>query len=301
MHPKTTDTLLFFMDGIIPKYITSKKSLVRMVLWTALYAWLFISIYQPFNSRSWVAGITELTYFLFATLAVLVAMLLVSVSRVGMYYYAKRHDLTYVEYGFWVAGEIMGMSLVYALTPVLFMDHVPDKFFSLWGDAAIYTSFILLIPYAIVMLALIMLHYKQQLEAAGIQVKAQQGQPASMPDMLNFYDERGELKLSLRPESLFYIEAADNYVQIHFWKGDKLQHYLLRTTLREVEEQFKDKDLLRCHRSFVVNINRVKMLKRTSDGLELDFDTENVPNLPVTKTYAEKVMRRFSEEKPSDN
>ncbi len=272
-----------------------------MVLWTALYAWLFISIYQPFNSRTWVAGISDLTYFLFATLAVLLAMLVVSVSRMGMYYYAKKHDLTYFEYGLWVLGEIIGMSLVYALTPISFMD-VSDTFFSLWGNAAVYTMFILLIPYAIVMLALIMLHYKKQLEAAGLPVKAQRsGQPAALPDMFNFYDERGELKLSLRPESLFYIEAADNYVQIYFWKGDKLQHYLLRTTLREVEKQFRDKDLLRCHRSYVVNFGKVKMLKRTSEGLEIDFDVENVPNLPVTKTYAEKVMKRFTEEKFSAN
>ncbi len=267
-----------------------------MVLWTALYAWLFISIYQPFNSRTWVEGITELTYFVFATLAVLVAMLMVSFSRIGMYYYAKKHDLTYVEYGFWVAGETICMSLVYAITPMALMD-VEDKFFSLWGDAAVYTSFILLIPYAIVMLALIMLHYKKQLEAAGLPVKAQKSTQSSMPDMFNFCDERGELKLSLRSESLFYIEGADNYVQIYYWKGDKLQHYLLRTTLREVEKQFKDKDLLRCHRSYVVNFTQVKMLKRTSDGLEIDFDIDNVPNLPVTKTYAEKVMKRFTEEK----
>lgn len=271
-----------------------------MVLWTALYAWLFISIYQPFNSRTWVAGISDLTYFLYATLAVLVAMLVVSVSRVGMYYYSRKHDLSYLEYGLWVAGEIIGMSLVYALTPVFLMHDLEDDFFSLWGDAAIYTAFILLIPYAIVMLALIMLQYKKQLEAAGIPVKAQGMQAVSLPDMFNFYDERGDLKLSLRPDALYYLEAADNYVQIHYMKGDKLQHYLLRNSLRELERSFNDKDLIRCHRSYIVNFSRIKMLKRTSEGLMIDFDVDTVPSLPITKTYAGKVMSRFTNERIVD-
>jgi len=284
------------MNGLIPKYITTRKNLTRLVLWTTLYAWLFISIYQPFNSRQWIEGVSELTYFVFGTLAVVVAMLVISVSRVGMCYYCKKHDLSYIEYGFWVAGEILAMSLVYALFPMIAMDGVTDRFFSLWGDAVIYTFFIILIPYAIVMLALIMLNYRDLLDEAGLREKSHKV-VNPLPDMFNFYDERGELKLSLRPETVYFVEAADNYVQIHYFGMGKLQHYLLRNTLREVEERFKDKDMIRTHRSYIVNFSRVKMLKRTTDGLMIDFDKEGLPNIPVSKTFAGKVMERFTDER----
>ena len=77
----------------IPDYLTTRQNLTRLVLWTALYAWLFISIYQPFNSRQWVPDMTELEYFLFGTLVVVTAMTIIAISRIGMCYYCKKHSL----------------------------------------------------------------------------------------------------------------------------------------------------------------------------------------------------------------
>ena len=285
------------MSKYIPKYITTRKNLTRMVLWTALYGWLFISIYQPFNSRQWIEGISELTYFLFASLAVLVAMLVITVSRVAMCYYAKKHDLSYTTFGIWVAVEIVAMSLVYAVFPIVAIHGMPDRFLSLWKDAIIYTSFILLIPYAIIMLALILEHTREQLEQLEQHQDSEKDELNPLPDMFNFYDEHNELKLSLRPDTLYYIEAADNYVRLHYIAQGKLQHFFLRNTLRDVEERFQGMGLLRTHRSYIVNFSQVKMLKRTNDGLLIDFDTEGLPNVPVSKTYMEAVMMQLTDNK----
>ncbi|MBR3646939.1 MAG: LytTR family transcriptional regulator [Paludibacteraceae bacterium] len=288
------------MSKYIPKYITTRKNLTRMVLWTALYGWLFISIYQPFNSRQWIEGVSELTYFLFASLAVLVAMLVITVSRVGMCYYTKKHDLSYTYFGIWVAAEIVAMSLVYAVFPIVAIHGVPDQFLSLWKDAIIYTSFILLIPYAIIMLALILEHTRGELERLESHPEEyDKGERHPLPDMFNFYDEHNELKLSLRPDTLYYIEAADNYVRLHYMGQGKLQHFFLRNTLRDVEERFQGMGLLRTHRSYIVNFSQVKMLKRTNDGLMIDFDTEGLPNVPVSKTYMEAVMAQLTDTKPT--
>ena len=81
----------------IPDYLTTRQNLTRLVLWTALYAWLFISIYQPFNSRQWVPDMTELQYFLFGTLVVVTAMTIIAISRIGMCYYCKKHALSYFQ------------------------------------------------------------------------------------------------------------------------------------------------------------------------------------------------------------
>jgi len=278
------------MTKRIPTYITTRQNLTRMVLWTALYAWLFISIYQPFNSRQWIAGVSELTYFIFGTLAVLVAMLVIAVSRVGMCYYSKKHQLTYIEFGYWVGAEILAMSLVYALFPMLILDGVTDRFLSLWGDAIIYTSFVLLIPYAIIMLAIILQHYRRIVEEMGL---AADGLEAlQQPDMYNFYDDRNELKLSLRPETLYYIEAADNYVIIYYQGQGKLQRYMLRNTLRGIEERGQQ-GLLRTHRSFIVNFAQVKLIKRTAEGMMIELNKDGLPNIPVSKTYLDTTLNNI--------
>lgn len=279
----------------LPKYITNHKNTRRTILWTALYAELFITIYQPFNSRRWIAGVDELRYFLVATLAVLVAMLVITISRVSMCYFTKKHDLSLVDYISWVVVEIVGMSLVYAMAPVLVL-HVEDRFLSLWGQAIVYTTFILCVPYAIVMLSLLQQQYRRQLEAAGLREKRQGEADEAAEGMFNFRDEKGELKLSIRPDALYYIEAADNYVQIHYMTQGQMRQFMLRGTLRRIESAFPGRDLVRCHRSFIVYFPKVRVLKRTDDGLVMDFDIPSLPNIPVSKTYADKVMTRFQQD-----
>ncbi len=286
----------------IPKYLTTRQNLTRLVVWSAVYAWIFITIYQPFNSRQWLTEMNELEYFLSGTLVVLIAMTIIAVSRIGMCYYCKKHALSYVQYGFWVAVEILMMSLVYAIFPIVITPDGADKFLSYWGSAALYTFFILLIPYAIVILAQILLHYREQLDAIEARrLGLVEDELRPTPDMLNFYDDKNELKLSLRPETLFYIEAADNYVMICYVSGGKMQRYMLRSTLREIEEKMHDMGLLRTHRSYIVNFLRVKLLKRTGEGLMMEFDAEGVPPIPVSKTYSEAVMAQLAATQTPDD
>jgi DNA-binding LytR/AlgR family response regulator len=68
---------------------------------------------------------------------------------------------------------------------------------------------------------------------------------------------------------------------------------MISATLRDIEEKFQDVGLRRTHRSYIVNFSRVKLLKRTNEGLMIDFDMEGVPNIPVSKTYMDTVMEQL--------
>lgn len=63
--------------------------------------------------------------------------------------------------------------------------------------------------------------------------------------MVAFTDEKGELKFSLMVENLLYIDSADNYATIHYLNKSKLSHYLLRNTLKWVDENLT-KETLSC-------------------------------------------------------
>lgn len=283
------------MNHVIPKYINKRENVVRLVLWTTLYAELFITIFQPFDNRVWMQPVREWQYFMFGTLAVIVAMLVIALSRTGMCYFAKKHDITYFDYGCWVFGEIVGMSLIYAAAPYAFMHSFSDQFsfFSLWGDAAIYTAFIICVPYSIVMMGLVLQEKNRLLVQYGLREDKNRDK-IGVEDMLNFYDEKGELKLSIREDSLYYIESADNYVKIHYLSAGRMQHFMLRNKIRTIEERFKEQDLIRCHRSYIVSFQRVNVLKRTDEGLVIDFDREDLPKIPVSKTYSQRIIERFT-------
>ena len=69
---------------------------------------------------------------------------------------------------------------------------------------------------------------------------------------------------------------------------------MLRCRLKTVEESFKGTSLIRCHRKYIVNADKVKVLRKESEGYFLDLDNDEIPPIMVTKTYAGNVLERFS-------
>lgn len=116
------------------------------------------------------------------------------------------------------------------------------------------------------------------------------------PNRYHFYDEKGELKLSVRPDMVYYLEAADNYVQICYMSAGKLEKMLIRNTLKNIEWRFRDKGLVRCHRSYVVNLNQVCALRRQENELVLDFGEEKIKPIPVSRGYGEIVVKQMTME-----
>jgi DNA-binding LytR/AlgR family response regulator len=123
--------------------------------------------------------------------------------------------------------------------------------------------------------------------------------PESSLKKITLFDNSGTLKLSVSPENLYYIESDDNYIKV--WYTDskgQLQNYMLRCRLKTVEDSFKGSDLIRCNRKYIVNIKKVSMLRKESDGYYLDMDNEAIQPLPVTKTYTDAVLSWFTEVQP---
>ncbi|MCQ2348484.1 MAG: LytTR family transcriptional regulator [Paludibacteraceae bacterium] len=113
--------------------------------------------------------------------------------------------------------------------------------------------------------------------------------------MLNFYDERGELKLSVKPEHVYYLESADNYVQIHYSAGGKMQTVMIRNSMKNVEWRFRSSKLVRCHRSYIVNLENVQIARRVEGDIWLDFNDDKINSVPVGKAYADQVMAYFAQ------
>lgn len=86
----------------------------------------------------------------------------------------------------------------------------------------------------------------------------------SKKHLLKFTDEKGELKLSVFIDNLLYIESAENYATIHYINKSKVSHFLIRNSLKWMEENLiADTPLVRCHRSFIINLDKVKVMKKT--------------------------------------
>jgi hypothetical protein len=282
------------MNTKIPAYMYEKNNIVRLILFTAIFALLFINIFKPFGSRDWYK-ISDFKFFIFASLIVLVGMLVVVISRLIMLAYVKKNAITYLQYGIWVLAEILSMSMFYALfTKFIPKENSNRDFLQIFYDSTLHAALILLLPYAILWLYFSLREKNNILE----QLK-QEDKPAEVPkkNLIAFQDEKGEFKISIVLENLLYVDSADNYATIHYLNKSKLSHFLIRNSLKWMEENLtKETPLVRCHRSYIVNLDKVKVLRKTKDGIFLELDALNTSDIPVSKTYYERVMTKFSQD-----
>ena len=278
----------------IPSYIHERKNTIHLILFTAFFALIFINVFKPFGSRSWYPNISDLTYFIFSSLIVLTGMLVVVLSRLLMGLYTKRNGITYIKYIIWVAAEILAMSLFYALfTKYIPKEGVNKDFIITLQEAIKNSSLVLLLPYAMAWLYFSWKDKNHLLEKI-----TQAATPVESPKkgLIRFPDEKGELKISIMVESLLYIDSADNYATIYYLNKSKITNFLIRNSLKWMDENLsKDTPLVRCHRSYIVNLDKVKVLRKTKEGIFLELDALNTPDIPVSKTYYDRVMEKFSQ------
>ena len=279
-----------YMNQKIPDYLYEKGNIIRLIIFTAAFALVFINIYQPFGSKNWYSGVSDVTYLLFSSLIILTGVLVVVLSRIIMYYHCKKKDLLVYSYCLWVLAEILSMSTFYTLFEKIVM-HDQRNSKDMIEQSFINTSLVLLLPYAMSWLYFSYKDKKKKLENIE---KEENAFDQTKKGMLSFYDEKGDFKLSVQSEQLLYLESADNYVKIYYLNKGRLTNFMLRNSLKTLDESFINTAMIRCHRSFIVNFDKVKVLRKEKDGIYLALDQDNVPDIPVSKTYTERVMAKFA-------
>ncbi len=158
-----------------------------------------------------------------------------------------------------------------------------------------FTSLILFIPYIVSITAFTLQDRNRRLrEIEDDYDKAMQERLATTRGLISFYDERGELQLSVTKDNLLYIESADNYIYIWYMKGNLPKKLMLRNTLKRTAELLVDTNVMRCHRGYMVNMEQVKVLRREKENFYLELGIEGVKDIPVSKTYGETVLKWLS-------
>ena len=275
----------------IPRYLLTKRSLVLMVTFAATFAFFFIIIYKPFNVEHW----AEVSQFVFVACVlgiVLLGMSIAAISRIIMYYYAKKHSITYLNYIIWVFIELVSMAVAFTICSTL--TGVQLDIWEAFKKSLLNTSLILLIPYIICITAFTLQDRNQRLRQIEDDFDKVVAQKMAGKNLISFYDERDELQLSVTKSNLLYIESADNYIYIWYMKNNQPKKLVLRNTLKRTAELLSDTNVMRCHRGYMVNMEQVKVLRREKDSFYLELGIEGVKDIPVSKTYGDTVLKWLS-------
>ncbi len=92
--------------------------------------------------------------------------------------------------------------------------------------------------------------------------------------------------ITLFPSQLQFIEAEGNYINIFYIDKDLPQKKTIRCTLKQVEELLKNHaNIIRCHRAFIINIDKISHVDGNAQGYRLHINGTDRTAL-VSRAYA---------------
>lgn len=107
----------------------------------------------------------------------------------------------------------------------------------------------------------------------------------ALPDTIALPYQNGVAFVALK--DVIYCEADDNYTKFFAVDG---QHYLVTKSLKEIQELLEERDFLRIHRQYIVNLNQIKKFVR-GEGNYLIMN--NGQSVPVSRTHKDRLTERF--------
>ena len=272
-------------------------NIVISLIISILYALVFLVIYSPYSETAWF-GLAKSESFLLTTTFVVASVLFLLISRVLMYFTSKSLvKMTYLKYSLWLLGEIVLIGVFHAILSMVYVKITEYSVPYIVTKSIMITLLALGFPYVVSAMWITIKDMRNTLLVTDTSDIATDGEAiAQNIDIINIADNKGVLKLSVKLDNLYYIKAEDNYTIVNYTKNGMLNRYMIRCKIQTIEDNFSNTPLMRCHRTYIVNTQKIKVLRHESDGFYMDFDFEGIDPIPVSKTYSESVVKRFSGE-----
>lgn len=144
---------------------------------------------------------------------------------------------------------------------------------------------------AIVMLDYLRL-FRKHAKRADVLKKKLATHSSSANSALTLIAENKNDRLQLKLGELLYLTSADNYVEVIYRLESGLENTLLRGTLKKFGQQLTHPAIVRCHRSYVVNLSQVINISGNAQGYVLKL-RGNDDIIPVSRSYADQVLSRL--------
>ncbi|MEJ7647069.1 MAG: LytTR family DNA-binding domain-containing protein [Chryseolinea sp.] len=126
---------------------------------------------------------------------------------------------------------------------------------------------------------------RQRIDLGQIEMLQSQMQRGKHPQKIAVPSQSGVAFIELK--DLVYCEADSNYTKLFLTTG---KNHLLSKTLREVQQVLEERNFLRVHRQFLVNLDHIKMYHK---GEAAYLEMDGGPNIPVAKNQKERLVQKF--------
>lgn len=260
-----------------PKKILSLTGFWAHFIGLPLFVLGLLLLFFPYGFRNLAVTFSRYSFHITMTFCIIVVVMLI--SRLSTLFIHKKMPLTRSQYLVLCGGEILFSSGFTSLYLWLFTGKT-EAYFMYFGYVLVYLAVAMTIPYIIIFQYFLLQDREEQLQDAD---RLAQG------EKVRFCDERGNVRLIVSQPSILYIQSEENYLRIYYLDEGKLNTYLLRSSMKRIEETCAKSGLVRCHRSYFVNKNRVKVLQKDKEFTYAILDVPNTAHIPVSKNYYDQI------------
>lgn len=260
-----------------------------------LFVFLFLFGFQPFGLNEYPGELLALTFGYGMTCFISMVILNVVIPTLFVNFFSEQK---------WTVAKQIIWSLInvafIGLANLLYSNFADIANFSIQNlvQFELYTIAIALFPLLLFILSNYQrLTYKFEKSATIINQsikELQQNIKRNSDESIEIDSENLSESLRLNPTDLIYIQSADNYITVYFYQFGKLSSTVLRNTLKSLEEQLINYPyLFRCHKSYLVNLNKVERISGNAQGYKLHI--EGLSELiPVSRSHNKTIKDKLT-------
>ena len=258
-------------------------------LLTALFITFFALLYKPLGSHA--------SRYLGYALTMVVYALISAASLYGLIHLLKRIRLFSDSAGWSLLKEFLAIFLLLTSLGMViyFAAFIIEEPADRWNFSTFFDS--LKNAFLIGILPLMFFSVVSYLRQTAPEVKAyhEAGQDIApvKEELVQITSQLKKESLGFYPSQMIYAESESNYVNFYLQAGDKVQKKVIRNSITDVEKQLAHIPfLVRTHRAFIVNLDKITLRKGNSLGYRLKLSGVDV-EIPVSRNKTHHFSKLF--------
>lgn len=283
----------------LPRYLLDRYQSVWTVTFTALFSLVALFVASPFCANMWL-GAGSMPLYLLSAAFMASSLAVIAIDRSLMARAARRRSMDVAGYVAWLIAEVPVLALLYVCFTSLAcaLGAIPpvEDWPSLFLGACLFALLCIGVPALVSAKLLGVVEENNVVRLTNFSNVVSDSPEKPYEDKrITLFDSSGALKISINEDNLYFIESDDNYIKVWYTVSTgEVRQYMLRCPLKTVEDSFSGSVLVRCHRKFIVNINKVCILRSEKEGYKITLGLDGVDSIPISKTYEQNVLSRFN-------
>lgn len=252
------------------------------IFWVGIFVALFLFLIRPFSIEGEWADLAMASAG-FGAVTVVFGWIFEFSTR---YVFRLKMDGPSWTLGKWILTSIILIVWI-ALGNYLFVNWLMDwramGYFSFLRMIG-YTSLIGIFPVALSGV-LIQLRETQKNEESAADISESLKSSLGVGQTMVTLEPENGAELLVNASDIRFVEAMQNYVTVWFLIDGELKKEVLRSTLTAAEKQFEHSDVVRCHRSYLVNADAIEKVSGNAQGLKLKLQDVSDMEIPVSRSF----------------